>query len=356
MKIFTIVGARPQFIKAAPVSRALREIGITESIVHTGQHFDAGMSDIFFEELAIPKPTHHLGISGGGHGAMTGAMLQSLEQLLETERPDWVLVYGDTNSTLAGTLAATKLQIPVAHVEAGLRSFDQSMPEEQNRIVADHLATLLFTPTPAATANLQREGISVEKIAQVGDVMFDATLYYTERARNRSDILYSNQLQSKDYFLATIHRAGNTDNLQRLQSILSGLNTVSRDIKRVVMPLHPRTRSAIAQNHLTADSIHVIEPVGYLDMLALEHNAALIATDSGGVQKEAYFQGVPCLTLRDETEWVELIDLGWNQLVPAVSSQIVKAVSEALGSQGLNGQPYGNGDAATKIAEKLHSL
>lgn len=352
MKVVTVVGARPQFIKAAPVSRALVAAGVEESIIHTGQHFDAGMSDVFFEELGVPLPSRHLGVSGGGHGAMTGAMLQALEPLLQDEQPAWVLVYGDTNSTLAGALAAAKLNIPVAHVEAGLRSFNRRMPEEQNRVVTDHLSDLLFTPTDAATARLQVEGISSERIRQVGDVMFDAALYYAERAAERSGILSRHGLEAGNYVLATVHRAENTDDPERLRSIIAGLDRVAEDLP-VVLPLHPRTRLALQREALTVRAINMIDPVGYLDMVALESHATVIATDSGGVQKEAYFHGVPCVTLRDETEWVELVELGWNRLAPATPEAIREAIHEAVGSRGVESIPYGDGNAAGRIAEVL---
>lgn len=355
MKVVTVLGARPQFIKAAPVSRALQGAGIQEVIIHTGQHFDAGMSDIFFEELGIPEPTHHLGVSGGGHGAMTGAMLQALEPLLEAEKPDWVLVYGDTNSTLVGALTASKLHIPVAHVEAGLRSFNRKMPEEQNRIVTDHLSDLLFTPTETATARLREEGIPDERILQVGDVMFDAALYYSEQAEKHSSALAQHGLERCGYVLATVHRAENTEDPLRLQAIMEGLDTTCLDVKPVVLPLHPRTRAALEHNGLNPQNILLIEPVGYLDMVALERHAAVIVTDSGGVQKEAYFHGVPCVTLRDETEWVELVELGWNYVAPPNHTDITLATKHALNRTGTDARPYGDGNAAARIAGKLNN-
>ena len=352
-RVMTVLGARPQFIKAASVSRAFAEAGIEEAIVHTGQHFDQGMSDVFFDELAIPKPAYHLGIHGGGHGAMTGAMLQALEPLMESEQPDWVLVYGDTNSTLAGALAASKLHIPVAHVEAGLRSFNRRMPEEQNRIVTDHLADLLFTPTDTATARLREEGIPAERIHQVGDVMYDAALYYGRLADERSDVLAQHGLAPGHYALATVHRAENTDDPERLRAIMEGLDEVAREIVPVVLPLHPRTRAAMQREDIQPGSIRLIDPVGYLDMVALERHAAVIATDSGGVQKEAYFHGVPCVTLRDETEWVELVEMGWNRLVTPSQAGTKEAISAAIGKYGARGAPYGIGDAARGIKTGL---
>lgn len=352
MKILTVVGARPQFIKAAPVSRALSEARITESIIHTGQHFDADMSDVFFEELGIPHPTHHLGVSGGGHGVMTGAMLQALEPLLEAERPDWVLVYGDTNSTLAGALSAAKLHIPVAHVEAGLRSLNRNMPEEINRILTDQVADILFTPTDAASNNLRREGFSENRIQQVGDVMFDAALFYAERAAERSAALSTHGLNKGEYVLATVHRAENTDNPTRLRAIMDELDAVATK-RPVVLPLHPRTRAALARESIEPCYIQLIDPVGYLDMVALESNAVVIATDSGGVQKEAFFHGVPCVTLRNETEWTELIEMGWNRLVNLEPRTVAEAIAEQADKVGSKGTPYGDGRSARMIADCL---
>ena len=351
-KIATVLGARPQFIKAAPVSRALRSAdGVREILIHTGQHFDPEMSDIFFKELDIPLPDYNLGISGGGHGAMTGAMLQKLEPLLQDIAPDWVLVYGDTNSTLAGALAAAKLHMPVAHVEAGLRSFNRSMPEEHNRVVADHLADILFTPTDTATENLRQEGIPESRIHQVGDVMFDALLYFSKRAEKHSMILSKHDLNPGKYVLATVHRAENTDDGSRLIVIMQGLDAVAKEMP-VILPLHPRTRVALKRESIQPKNVKIIEPVGYLDMVALEANAAVIATDSGGVQKEAYFHGVPCVTLRNETEWVELVELGWNRLAPP-SGFIAAEILAVVGTQGKKASPYGTGNAAVAIRETL---
>lgn len=310
MKIVTIVGARPQFIKAAVVSRAFIEHrpDVREIIVHTGQHYDANMSDIFFDELDIPRPNHNLGIGGGTHGQNTGRMLEKIENVLRQEEPDWVLVYGDTDSTLAGTLAAVKLHIPVAHVEAGLRSFNRRMPEEINRVLTDHASDLLFTPTDTATSNLAKEGITGDKVQQVGDVMYDATLYYSDKAQQQSQILEVLGIKNKEYYLATIHRAENTDNPERIANILAGF---ARSPQPIVWPIHPRTKKRLSDFGMQLPpTILAIEPIGYLDMVMLEKHAALIATDSGGVQKEAYFHRVPCITLRDETEWAELIDIG----------------------------------------------
>ncbi|OPL10018.1 MAG: UDP-N-acetyl glucosamine 2-epimerase [Firmicutes bacterium ML8_F2] len=374
MHIITIVGARPQFIKAATVSRAISaRPGITETIIHTGQHFDAGMSDIFFAELGIPEPDYHLDISGGGHGQMTGAMLEKLEPLLQEICPDWVLVYGDTNSTLSGALAAAKLHIPVAHVEAGLRSYNRRMPEEINRILTDQLSSLLFCPTETAVKNLHREGFphqiltnnnylimdnhqpitnNRQLITNVGDVMFDAALFYAQKAKSRSGILAAYGLTAKGYVLATVHRAENTDDPARLRAIMEGLDWAAAQMP-MILPLHPRTKAAMERENIQPQKIKLINPVGYLDMVALETNAAVIATDSGGVQKEAYFHGVPCVTLRDETEWTELVDAGWNRLAPPGSADTKNAVLSAIGSEGEAVRPYGNGNAANTILEQL---
>ena len=315
MKVATIIGARPQFIKAAVVSRAFREHrqDIREVLIHTGQHYDVNMSDVFFDELDIPHPDYHLGIGGGTHGQNTGRMIEKIESVIMKEKPDWVLVYGDTDSTLAGVLAAVKIHVPVAHVEAGLRSFNHRMPEEINRVLTDHASTLLFTPTDIATKNLLREGISSGKISQVGVVMYDAALYYGEIAEKKSRIMDTLGLKSKRYILATIHRAENTDNEDRLKGIVEGL---SHSVMPVILPLHPRTRNVLENYRIVLPSIiKTVEPVGYLDMVILEKHAYKIATDSGGVQKESYFHKVPCITLRDETEWIELVEAGVNVLV-----------------------------------------
>jgi len=354
----TVVGARPQFIKAAPVSRALRKArGTTELLVHTGQHYDDNMSEVFFRELGIPPPDRHLGIGSGPHGDQTGRMLIAIETTIAHLRPDWVLVYGDTNTTLAGALAAAKLRAPVAHVEAGLRSFNRDMPEEVNRVVADHVANLLFAPTRAAVDNLRREGIAKSRIVRTGDVMYDAALYYGTKAERESRILDTLVLSPRQYVLVTIHRAENTDNRDRLTAIFRALEKLSRTIT-VVLPLHPRTRVAMQRAGLGKDTkIKTIDAVGYLDMVMLERNARLIATDSGGVQKEAYFYRVPCATLRTETEWVELVRAGWNKVVPPDRpDRIYRALHGMLsrfrrprGGQSL----YGDGHAAEAIVKRL---
>lgn len=359
MKLVTVVGARPQFIKAAAVTRQLRALpGMQEVLVHTGQHYDANMSAVFFNELEIPRPTYELGIGSGSHGAQTGRMLVAIEEVLLRERPDFVLVYGDTNSTVAGALAATKLHIPVAHVEAGLRSFNRRMPEEINRILTDHAADVLFAPTAAAVENLTREGLRTDQVHLVGDVMYDATLYYASKAARNSHVLQRLGLAAKGYVLATIHRAENTDDPARLHAIFGGLSQIASEFK-VVMPLHPRTRKALsdAQMFDTLSCIEFIDPVGYLDMVMLERNAALIATDSGGVQKEAYFYSVPCVTLRDETEWLELVQSGWNRLVMSLDAhEVATRIRELLDAPLLGDRSeelYGGGEAARHIARLL---
>lgn len=359
MKLVSVVGARPQFIKAAAVSRVLRQSpGVTEVLVHTGQHYDEDMSAIFFEELEIPEPDYNLGIGSGPHGAQTGRMLAEIEQTIVRERPDRMLVYGDTNSTLAGALAASKLRLPVAHVEAGLRSFNRAMPEEINRVVADHVSDLLLAPTDAAVANLEREGIPADRIQLVGDVMYDVALYYASKAEARSDALARLSLAPNEYVLATIHRAENTDDPARLAAIFGALAQLAEQLS-IVVPLHPRTRQAL--DHLGAQigrgaGLRIIGPVGYLDMVKLEKHARLIATDSGGVQKEAYFHGVPCVTLRTETEWVELVAAGWNRLAPPTRSDaIYRTLHDALTAPRPSLRPafYGDGNAAAKIVQVL---
>ena len=323
MKIVTIVGARPQFIKAAPVSRALRERH-QEILVHTGQHYDDNMSGVFFRELGIPEPEVHLGAGGGSHGAQTAAMLTGIEGVLQRERPDRVLVYGDTNSTLAGALAAAKLHVPVAHVEAGLRSFNRRMPEEINRVVTDHLSDLPFCPSEISQRHLSAEGI-VSGVHVVGDVMADALLNAARRA-DASQILIQHQLSPRSYVLATVHRADNTDDGVRLAAILQAFADIGRTI---LFPVHPRTRKAIAAAGLSVPSnVRPCEPLGYLDLVRALRDADLVLTDSGGLQKEAYWLSVPCITLRDETEWVETVETGWNRIVGADRAAIVAAAAD----------------------------
>jgi UDP-GlcNAc3NAcA epimerase len=359
MQIVTIVGARPQFIKASVVSRAILNLnGVKEIVVHTGQHYDDNMAKVFFEELNIPKPRFNLGIGSSSHGKQTGEMLVAIEKVLLELKPSCVLVYGDTNSTLAGALAAVKLHIPLAHVEAGLRSFNLKMPEEVNRIVTDRISTFLFTPTDAATGNLIKEGVSKSSIFQVGDVMYDVALYYGKHSDVKSKIIQSLSLINKNYVMATVHRAENTDDIFRLKNILSFLDKLAKKYT-VVVPLHPRTRQILYANNLMgmfAKELLFIEPVSYLDMVSLEKHADFIVTDSGGVQKEAYFYKKPCLTLRDETEWVELVQLGWNRLIsPALDCQVMCDMAQEFLN---NFKPkevslYGQGNSSDLIVKTL---
>ena len=353
MKIVTIIGARPQFIKAAPVSRILRQSGHEEYLCHTGQHYDVEMSKVFFEELAIPDPDVNLGVGSGSHGWQTGQMLIKVEEVLLSQKPDWVLVYGDTNSTLAGSLAACKLGVPLAHVEAGLRSFNREMAEEHNRVVTDHVADLLFCPTKTAVINLEREGIT-KGVHLVGDVMYDSLLYNGEVAESRSRILEMLNLQKKGFALVTVYRAENTDDPERLESIFWALNRIGEDGLDVVVPLHPRTRKKLRSLMQSLKSLKLIDPVSYMDILLLEKEARVILTDSGGIQKEAYWFGVPCVTLRDETEWVETVNSGWNVLVGAESERILKATRDAKPGSSLK-DDYGDGKAAEKIREIISS-
>ncbi|GGR53950.1 UDP-N-acetyl glucosamine 2-epimerase [Deinococcus seoulensis] len=353
MKIITVIGARPQFIKASAFSKSAKVSGISEILVHTGQHYDKNMSDIFFDELGIPTPQYHLGIGSGSHGAQTGEMLAKIEEVILKEQPDWLLVYGDTNSTLAGALAASKLHIKVAHVEAGLRSFNKRMPEEINRILTDHVSTALFVPTESAVRHLRAEGIQGNAVHLVGDVMFDVSRIMADRARSVSTILETLGVQESEFVLSTIHRAENTDVPSRLSAIVGGLREVAQEIP-VVLPLHPRTRKIAGEMGLDFGNIQVIEPIGYLDMIRLEQSAALIATDSGGVQKEAYFYGIPCVTLRDETEWTELIESGWNALTPPDSAEAVKnSIMRQMNTVGKPESLYGDGHAADKILKLM---
>ena len=342
MKILTIVGARPQFIKAAAVSRAMGQNDISEVMVHTGQHHDPELSDIFFSELSIPRPIHQLGVHGGNHGSMTGRMLIDLEPVMLQENPDLVLVYGDTNSTLAGALVAAKAHVPVAHVEAGLRSFNREMPEEINRIVADHLSDVLFCPTSRSVENLEREGLH-DRVHLVGDVMYDISQLVGELAA-KSSILDELSLQENSYSVATIHRAENTDNEERLSQLLDYLKDQASD-HVVVFPVHPRTEEAFKRFGLDTKGLKVIPPLGYMDMTRLVQGATCIYTDSGGLQKEAYFHRIPCVTLRSETEWVETIDSGWNRLWTEESYRPRREITE-----------YGNGRTAEKIVEVLHGF
>jgi len=354
MKIVSVVGARPQFIKAAPVSKALRRRH-EEYLLHTGQHYDANMSQIFFDDLDIPEPDINLEVGSDSHARQTAEMLIGIEQVLQAQKPDVVLIYGDTNSTLAGALAAAKLNVPVAHVEAGLRSFNRDMPEEINRVLADRLSRCLFCPTTTAVENLRREGIE-QGIYLIGDVMYDAARLFGEKAEGRSHILEELNLTPKDYLLATIHRAANTDIAENLRGIVEAFLACG---EMVVFPIHPRTRGYLERFGLLerlrqAPNLLAIEPVSYLDMIMLEKNAKKILTDSGGMQKEAYFYGVPCITLRDETEWVETVESGWNTLVGANTGKILRAIADFNPRGGI--QPlYGNGKASEKIVEILET-
>jgi len=352
VRLMTVVGARPQFIKASAISRAVEgRSDLSDVIIHTGQHFDANMSRVFFDELAIPEPAVNLGISGGSHGQMTGRMLVALEEEVSRRQPDAVIVHGDTNSTLAGALVAAKLHIPVIHVEAGLRSFNRQMPEEINRVLADRLADLLLCPTPTAVENLRAEGIT-DGVLLTGDVMYDSALHFMRLARERSDVLERLGLAEGGYYLATIHRAENTDDATRLRGILSALGAARRT---VVLPLHPRTRLTMEKTGLDPGRILLTEPVSYLDMLRLEAGARVILTDSGGVQKEAYFAAVPCVTLRGETEWVELVQAGWNRVAGADPAAIAEAVAWAEERDRTPPEEplYGDGHAAERIVEAL---
>ncbi len=360
LNIISVIGARPQFIKASVVSRTIQVTGnVKEILVHTGQHYDENMSQVFFDTLDIPRPDYNLGIVEKHHGAQTGRMLAAIEEILLKEKPAWVLVYGDTNSTLAGALAASKLHIPLAHVEAGLRSFNKLMPEEINRVLTDHVSDMLFTPTATADENLKNEGIAEKKIHRVGDVMYEASIYFSKKAEEGSGILEELNLHPKSFVLATIHRAENTDDSYRLQTIFRGFESLAEKIP-VVLPLHPRTKSALEREQLMerlADKLYLIPPVGYLDMVKLEKNAKVIITDSGGVQKEAYFYKVPCITLRSETEWVELVEIGWNRLLNLTDEDIVK--DGLVNALNINTFPeytpnlYGDGNTSVSI---LHGL
>ena len=374
MKIVTIVGARPQFIKAAVVSRAVEshnqksppQRSIREILVHTGQHYDYLMNRVFFKELEISKPDYNLGVGSGSHGKQTGIMIERIETVLEKEKPESVVVYGDTNSTLAGALAAAKLNIPVAHVEAGLRSYVRTMPEETNRLITDHLSTFLFCPTTQAIRNLSKEGIidgRTRIVKNVGDVMYDSILYYSKIAEKKSSILADlglynphSAIRIPQYYLATLHRAENTDDPGRLESIVAALNEIGREVP-VILPLHPRTRKMMKIHHLIskAQKVKFIDPVSYLNMLMLEKNARAILTDSGGVQKEAYWLRVPCITLRDETEWIETVKSGWNVLVGTGTRGILKGlkVLERKKPSRRGMDLFGDGKAGQKIIQVL---
>ncbi len=349
MKIATVVGARPQFIKAAPVSREIRQHN-EELLIHTGQHYDENMSDVFFEVLDIPRPDYNLGIGSGSHAWQTAEMMKALEQVFETEKPDFVLVYGDTNSTLAGALVASKMHLPLGHVEAGLRAYNRIYPEEINRIVSDHLSTLLFAPTQTAVDNLSREGIT-RGVHMVGDVMYDIALQSAQAARSR-DVVQRLGLKEGDYLLVTLHRPSNVDVRETLEGIVEALVHAGRT---VVFPVHPRTRKSLEAFGLwetLKSKVAVVEPVDYLDFIALLMAAGKVITDSGGVQKEAYFFGVPCVTVRDETEWIETVEDGWNALVGTETEDILDAIHK-FNPAGTKSKSFGDGHAAEQIARIL---
>ena len=367
MRVVTIVGARPQFVKLAPVSRAMKDVSdsgktsIEDVIVHTGQHYDAAMSDLFFEELAIPKPSIHLEIGSGSHGAQTGRMLEAIEKTLQKYEPDMVVVYGDTNSTAAGALAAAKLHIPITHIEAGLRSFNREMPEEVNRIVTDHISDLLLAPTETAMENLRAENLASRSF-NTGDVMLDAVSYNSDLAEDRSDVLDRLGVQPGAYGIATLHRPSNTDD-GSMDRLLETLSTVAKHHIPIVFPVHPRTAAILEKSDGGWErpaELLMIEPVGYLDMLKLLRNARIALTDSGGLQKEALFLDTPCITLREETEWTETIEAGGNVLTGSDEGKILGAVQRYLADSAAGvtradvpGTPFGDGDAANKIVDRI---
>lgn len=368
MKFLTVVGARPQFIKAAVLSRAIQEHNlnsnrkINEIILHTGQHYDKNMSEVFFTELDIPKPKYNLSIGSGNHGEQTGQMLVGIEKIIREERPDYVIVYGDTNSTLAGALAASKLGFPVVHIEAGVRSYNMKMPEEQNRVLTDHISTYLFCPTERAVENLKKEGIFEGKritnfqdikVVNSGDIMYDAVLYYKDIAKQKSVIMDKLKIQSKRYILATIHRAENTDDRKRLALIFNGMSKID---EKIILVLHPRTRKYIKEYRIEVSyNVKMIEPVSYLEMLFLEDNAKLIITDSGGVQKEAFFLDVPCVTLREETEWEETIESGMNVLVKEKKLDCLDEYVKNITYKLQNSKLFGSGQASINILKELQN-
>jgi UDP-GlcNAc3NAcA epimerase len=354
MKIITIIGARPQFIKSAIVSKTIAKFkDISEVIVHTGQHFDYNMSDLFFSELEISNPHYNLDIHGGTHGEMTGRMLEKIGIIITLEKPDLVLVYGDTNSTLAGALAAKKNNIPLAHVEAGLRSYNMKMPEEINRIVTDRISDFLFCPTIQSINNLKKEGFENFncKIIKSGDVMFDAALFYSKKAETGLKILH--ELNISNYILCTIHRAENTDSIERLQEIFQALSQISNELQ-IILPLHPRTKKILSNHNILTDKIKIIEPIGYFEMIQLIKNSELVMTDSGGVQKEAFFFKKNCVTLRNETEWTELVDHGFNIVVGSEALNIVNGYKKMISKKSdFNLDLYGNGNACQIIVNTM---
>lgn len=357
-KIITVIGARPQFIKAAAVSRELlKSKKLKEIIIHTGQHFDKNMSDVFFEEMEIPRPHNHLNINSLSHGAMTGRMLEGIEKVLIMEKPDIVMVYGDTNSTLAGALAAKKLHIKIAHVEAGLRSYNMKMPEEINRILTDRISDILFCPTEDAVKNLYKEGFKNfnSKIVKNGDVMFDAALFYAKRSEEKSGIISKLGLKNNPFVLTTIHREENTDNLKNLKSLINVLNKISKEVK-IIFPAHPRTHKILKREGLKLN-FEPISPVGYFDMIALLKNCAMVITDSGGLQKEAFFFKKYCITVREQTEWTELVKNGFNFIAGIDANKIYQFYKSIIGKKGnFNKNLYGKGDAGQKIVKELEKL
>lgn len=358
MKICTIIGARPQFVKAAVISAKIAEIGaekaIEEIIVHTGQHYDPEMSDIFFNELKIPKEKYNLNVGSGSHGVQTGKMIEGIENILLREKPDWVLIYGDTNSTLAGALAAVKLHIPVAHVESGMRSFNRAMPEEINRVVSDHVCNLNLCSTVTAMENLKNEGLASTAVL-TGDVMYDCAVKFADLAEKHCDPLMKFELTCKKYILMTCHRAENTDDKRRISQIVNAVNIIAEKIP-VLYPIHPRTRKLLQEYGLSFSAqVQIVDPVGYLEMLVLEKNAAIILTDSGGVQKEAFFYCVPCITMRNETEWVETVKLGFNVIAGSETDAIIQAVEKFKNNplQPVSFSPYGDANSAEKIINAI---
>lgn len=368
MKVVTIIGARPQFIKASAISNAimnynksisLKRDGIQEIIVHTGQHFHPNMSEIFFSELQMPEPNYNLGINNKTHGAMTGRMLEKIEKILLQEKPDLTLIYGDTNSTLAGALASVKLKTKIAHVEAGLRSFNRRMPEENNRVIADHCADYLFCTSKVAVSNLKKEGIingkNGKRVFLTGDVMYDVLLKYLKNCENSSKIFSTNKLVKQHYVLVTIHRAENTDDVTNLTSILHGLEMIAATGMKVVIPIHPRTEQKVKEYGIKVNGLNFIPSVGYLDLLNLQKNAKMILTDSGGIQKEAYWLSVPCITLRKETEWTETVVSKWNRLVGSDEKRIYRSFSNTTKPK-RHPNFYGDGRSANRIIAEIVRL
>ena len=359
MKILTVLGARPQFVKAAVLSRVISEKNeVDEVIVHTGQHYDKNMSDLFFDEMEIPKPKYNLNINGLSHGAMTGQMLEKIEEIIVIEKPDVLVVYGDTNSTIAGALAAKKLGVKVVHIEAGLRSYNMAMPEEVNRILTDRISDLLLCPTKSAIDNLEKEGYNnIEtKVVRSGDIMKDAVDYYSIKSEEKSTVISKYELKSQDFVLVTIHRQENTDDISRLKSIFIAFDEIQNNGTQVVLPLHPRTKTILEKNNIETD-ILIIDPVGYFDMLELLKNCKLVVTDSGGLQKEAFFNKKHCVIVRDETEWVELVENGFAEIVGSDSKRIVSAFEKFAQKQSnFEIDLYGEGRVGERIYGEIVKL